>query len=154
MIFLRSTFADYAKEKEFNDFLSTLRPYGVTYLSHTVREPNGDAVLFYSDMDWGTYFIGGKYYDKDAIVKHACKTNTFVIPWSSVAMDSEQRKIYQDREEKFRKYNGITISFRDGARHHLIGLATDTKSYELSKFCLQTPQVMLDCLTFVRNAYK
>lgn len=154
MAVLRPTFTDPLKEREFYDFLSTLLPYGITYLSHTIREPSGDATLFYSDMKWGSHFIEKKYYIRDAVMGHAFKTHTFVIPWDSVALNQDQHRIFQDREENFHKYNGLTISYRDGARHHLVGLATDSKTYDLSKFCLQTPQIMMDCLLFAKNTYK
>ena len=148
------SFTDAQRDQEFRDFVATLYPFGITYLSHTVRKPNGSINLFYSDMDWGRRFLEEEYILVDAAMMHAFNTKTHFIPWNSLFLDPEQKRIYNEREYDFNKHNGLSLSFRDGNNHHVIGLATDSKNFNLPTRCLETPQIFMDCVRFVQNIYK
>lgn len=145
---------DAVRTKEFQDFTATLYPHGITYMSHTIRNPNGAAKSFYSDIKWGEHFIEQEYIKKDAVMNHSFKTNTLIIPWRSVGLTESQRLIYNIRENDFKKYNGLTISFRHDRYHHIIGLATDVKSFNLPDYCLKNPQVIMDCMNLFKNSYE
>lgn len=147
-------FTDAQRDQEFRDFVATLYPFGITYMSHTALKPDNKAYLFYSDMDWGRHFLENNYFQRDSAMKHAFKTKTHFIPWNSLFLGPDEKKIYNEREHEFKKYNGMSLSFHDGANHHIIGLATDSKSFNLPARCLETPQVLMDCVKFVRNMYK
>lgn len=144
---------DAARSKEFQDFTATLYPHGITYMSHTIRDQNGEAKSFYSDSTWGRHFIKQGYLKQDAVMNHSFNTNTLFIPWKSVGLTESQRIIYNVRENDFKKYNGLTISFRDKNYHHTIGLATDTKTFNLPDYCLKHPQVLMDCMNLFKNSY-
>ena len=146
-------FEDVVRSKEFQDFTATLYPHGITYMSHTVCAPNGEAKSFYSDINWGRHFIEQEYIKHDAVMNHSFNTNTLFIPWKSVGLTQAQRLIYNVRENDFKKYNGITISFRQNRHHHIIGLSTDTKSYNLPGYCFKNPQVLMDLMNLFKNSY-
>lgn len=150
---ISSSYANPTRSKEFMDFCSTLYPHGVTYMSHTVLDNSGNAEIFYSDLEWGKRYVEGRYIEKDAIMRHALNTKTLFIPWNCLLLNATQKEIYLERENDFRKFNGLALSFRNGPYQHALGFATDTPGYDLADYFRNHAPVLIDCLNLFKKVY-
>ncbi len=150
---IKPSFANAERSQEFMDFCSTLYPHGVTYMSHTVIDTQGNAEVFYSDKDWGARFMEQHYIQTDAVMRHALNTKTLFIPWNCLLHTRVQKEIHLERENDFHKYNGLALSFRNGPYQHAIGFATDTPGYLLADYFRNHAPVLIDCINLSKNIY-
>ena len=136
---------------EANDFVATLVPYGVTFVSHLAFDQAGNIRVFSSSPEESARCIEPGALERDPVVLMAFKSARALIPWSALYISREHRKFFLDHPARKGIYDGLSINFKHNNIRHLVSLATSLPTMDILGFCAENPRILRDCITFFQR---
>lgn len=87
-------------------FFGDIKTVGVSYLGHGVVSDQGDHTGYFSNKEWGQFYMQNQCFFAEPILKLYEKEPLSVIPWVSV---KDCNSIAQLRNERAQLTSGLTI---------------------------------------------
>ncbi|MBT4879827.1 MAG: hypothetical protein HON43_02505 [Alphaproteobacteria bacterium] len=136
------------------NFASQLEKHGIMHFSYTLLHGDGSSQFYFNDKKWGKRMIDDECHKEDALVQYCLSKNSSFVPWDLLAMNKQQKEIFDERQNVHKKYNGVAVSLIKTDTPLMFALSTDSKVFDLPHYLAKHKDVIRDSVDFIKGIHR
>ncbi len=128
-------------------FFGDLREVGVSYIGHGVVSDGGHHTGYFSNENWGRFYIENRYFFSEPILTNYEKKHLDLIPWLSV---EDRHSIVRVRNEYINVNSGMTVCKKEGEFNTFFNIGFK-EGIDIIDFCFFKRDLLLAYFTIFNN---